>query len=102
MMDALRKTANGANLYGANLDGEKLSKTPLQINGLKWFVLISDNFMRIGCKRFTHEEWANFTDEEIDAMAFGALEFWRQWKTVLVAMCNAHNKRKGTSEEKVA
>ena len=95
----------GANLYGANLRsanlyGEKLSKTPLQINGLKWFVLISDNFMRIGCQRYTHEEWANFTDEEIAKMDFGALKFWRQWKISLVAMCSAHNKREEASEEK--
>ncbi len=96
---------DGANLYGANLRsanlyGEKLSKTPLQINGLKWFVLISDNFMRIGCQRYTHEEWANFTDEEIAKMDFGALKFWRQWKISLVAMCSAHNKREEASEEK--
>ena len=81
---------DGADLRGANLDGEKLSQTPLQVTGLKWFILISDNFMRIGCQRFTHEEWANFTDEEVVKLDFGALKFWRQWKASLVCMCHAH------------
>jgi len=89
----------GAYLRGADLDGEKLSQTPLQVNGLKWFVLISDGFMRIGCQRYTHEEWANFTDEEIVKMDFGALKFWRQWKTSLVAMCSAHKKQTEVRKE---
>ena len=84
---------HGADLYGADLHGEKLSQTPLQVNGLKWFILISDNFMHIGCQRFTHEEWANFTDEEIVKMDFGALKFWRQWKASLIAMCHAHKNK---------
>ena len=82
----------GADLRGANLDGEKLSKTPLQLNNLKWFVLISDKFLRIGCQRYTIEEWRNFTDEEIVKMDFGALKFWRQWKVSIMALCDAHNK----------
>ena len=49
--------------------------------------------MRIGCQRYTHNEWANFTDEEIVEMNFGALKFWRQWKVSLIAMCNAHKKQ---------
>jgi len=48
---------DGANLYGANLDGEKISKTPLSINGLRYWCLISDGFMRLGCKRHSHAEW---------------------------------------------
>ena len=91
---------DGANLRGANLDGEKLSKTPIQINNLKWFVLISDTFMRIGCQRYTIEEWRNFSDEEIVKMDFGALKFWRQWKVSLLAMCDAHNKREEDLENK--
>ena len=90
----------GADLRGADLDGEKLSKTPIQINNLKWFVLISDTFMRIGCQRYTIEEWRNFSDEEIVKMDFGALKFWRQWKVSLLAMCDAHNKREEDSENK--
>ncbi len=80
----------GADLYGADLDGEKISKSPLSIIGLRYWCLISDGFMRLSCKRFTHDEWANFTDDEINDMDIGALEFWKQWKSPLIAMCAAH------------
>ena len=80
----------GANLSGADLDGEKLTKSPLVITGLRYWCLISDGYMRLGCKRFTHEEWAEFSDDEIEKMDSCALEFWKQWKESLLAMCKAH------------
>ena len=46
--------------------------------------------MRLGCKRFTHAEWADFTDEQISDMDRHALKFWKQWKEPLLAMCAAH------------
>ena len=79
-----------ADLSGANLDGEKLTKSPLVITGLRYWCLISDGYMRLGCKRFTHEEWAEFSDDEIEKMDSCALEFWKQWKESLLAMCKAH------------
>ena len=79
-----------ANLRGADLDGEKLTKSPLVITGLRYWCLISDGYMRLGCKRFTHEEWAEFSDDEIEKMDSCALEFWKQWKESLLAMCKAH------------
>ena len=80
----------GANLDGANLDGEKISKNPLSVAGLRYWCLISDGFMRLGCKCFTHDEWANFNDDEISDMDIGALKFWKQWKEPLLTMCAAH------------
>ena len=88
----------GANLYGANLDGEKLTKSPLVVTGLRYWCLISDGYMRLGCKRFTHEEWAEFSDDVIEKMDCCALEFWKQWKESLLAMCKAHAVKPG--EEK--
>ena len=79
-----------ADLRGADLDGEKLTKSPLVITGLRYWCLISDGYMRLGCKRFTHEEWAEFSDDEIEKMDSCALEFWKQWKESLLAMCKAH------------
>ena len=79
-----------ANLYGADLDGEKITKSPLSVVGLRYWCLISDGYMRLGCKRFAHAEWADFTDEQISKMDSHALEFWRQWKHPLLAMCAAH------------
>ena len=88
----------GANLYGADLDGEKLVKTPLQLNNLKWFVLISDKYLRIGCQRFTIEEWRNFDDAAIVKMDFAALKFWRKWKAPIIALCDAHNTAENATE----
>ena len=90
---------HGANLYGADLDGEKLTKTPLQLNNLKWFVLISDKYLRIGCQRFTIEEWKNFDDETIVKMDSAALEFWRKWKASIIALCDAHTTAESSTEE---
>jgi len=92
LVKAVSEKANldGANLRGANLDGEKITKNPLSVSGIRYWCLISDAYMRLGCKRFTHDEWANFTDETIRDMDSGALDFWRQWKAPLLAMCAAH------------
>ena len=88
----------GANLRGADLDGEKLVKTPLQLNNLKWFVLISDKYLRIGCQRFTIEEWRNFDDAAIVKMDFAALKFWRKWKVPIMALCDAHATAENATE----
>ena len=89
---------DGANLDGANLDGERITKSPLAVAGLRYWCLISDGYMRLGCKRFTHGDWAGFSDNEIEAMDDDALEFWKQWKEPLLAMCKSHAVRSG--EEK--
>ena len=81
---------SSADLRYANLDGEKISKNPLSVVGLHYWCLISDGFMRLGCKRFTHAEWSAFSDEQISDMDSRALEFWRQWKAPLLAMCVEH------------
>ena len=86
---------DGVNLRGANLDGEKLTKSPLAVTGLRYWCLISDGYMRLGCKRFTHEEWAEFSDDEIEKMDSCALKFWKQWKGPLLAMCKAHAVKPG-------
>lgn len=98
-----RADLDGANLYGADLrgadlDGEKLVKTPLQLNNLKWFVLISDKYLRIGCQRFTIEEWRNFDDAAIVKMDFAALKFWRKWKVPIMALCDAHATAENATE----
>ena len=81
----------GANLRGANLDDEKLTKTPLQLNNLKWFVLISDSYLRIGCQRHSISDWEKFKDSEIEKMDSGALDFWKKWKNSILTICKAHS-----------
>ena len=80
----------GANLRGADLDGEILKRTPLTVTGLRWFVLITDGFLRIGCQRHSHADWANFSDEQIAQMDSHASAFWTTWKAPLLSMCAAH------------
>jgi hypothetical protein len=80
----------GANLRGADLYGEKLAIAPVSIIGLYWNVLISESYMRIGCKRYTHEEWGGFEDSEIAQMDSHASAFWKQWREPLLAMCKTH------------
>jgi len=82
---------DGAYLAGANLDGEVLNKAPISLINLQWSILITGQYMRIGCQRHTHEEWRDFTDAKIRNMAIGALAFWRKWKAPLLAICHANH-----------
>jgi uncharacterized protein YjbI with pentapeptide repeats len=79
-----------ANLRDANLSDERLIKEPMQIIGLFWFVLITQQYMSIGCQRHTHEEWAAFTDDDISEMHDNALEFWKANREFLLAACKLH------------
>jgi len=81
----------GADLDGANLAGEVLNKAPISLINLQWSILITGQYMRIGCQRHTHEEWRDFTDAEIGNMAIDALAFWRKWKAPLLAICHANH-----------
>ena len=82
----------GANLEGAKIDGEEITKEPLMIQGLYYWVLITESYMRIGCKRYTHQEWSEFKDPTIAAMDSKALDFWNEWKAPLMTMCEKHSK----------
>ena len=81
---------SGANLSGAKIDGEEISLAPLCVSGLHWWVLVTDGYMRIGCQRHTHQQWNDFTPEEIAEMADNAASFWLTWKQPLIAMCTQH------------
>jgi len=82
---------DGASLVGANLDGEILNKAPISLLNLHWPVLITSQYMRIGCQRHTHKEWGAFTNREIKSMAPGAISFWRKWKAPLLALCDINH-----------
>ena len=85
-------TANlyGANLYGAELNGEILTETPISILNLTWHILITSQYLTIGCQRHTHEEWEKFTDDEIAKMESRASEFWKVNKSWILGACKAH------------
>ena len=78
----------GANLRGADLAGEELKSNPVFIDGLKWKVTVTDQYMSIGCQRYTHSEWAAFDDARIASMHNLALEFWKRWGSALLEECN--------------
>ena len=76
----------GANLRGADLRdadlcgavGNKKELRTIQVD--TYSISFTDSIMQIGCKRFSHKEWENFTDAEISNMDSGALEWWKKWK----------------------
>ncbi|MBF0399938.1 MAG: pentapeptide repeat-containing protein [Magnetococcales bacterium] len=82
----------GADLIRADINGEILKSNPIIISNLRWPVLITERYMRIGCERHTHAEWATFSDYAIEAMHPTAAELWRVWKDPLLSMCASHAK----------
>jgi len=64
-----------------------LKSTPVFIYGLPWFVTITNEFLTIGCKTHKHNDWHEFDDEKINSMHINGLEFWHQWKGVLLSAC---------------
>ena len=88
--DLSRANRSYADLSSAKIDGEKITKDPLLITGLYYSCLITDGYMRLGCKRYTHAEWSEFNDSEIAAMDSRATDFWNKWKLPLLAMCKQH------------
>jgi hypothetical protein len=87
---------SGANLRDANLSGANLSGADLagaignnkEVKSLqlgKYYITILVGIkIHIGCQDRTVEEWENFTDKEISEMDTGALEWWKEWKEVIL------------------
>ena len=82
LSDANLSVANlrGANLSGADLRcfGDMEIIFTLQLD--TWQIGFTKDVLQIGCKRFSHEEWCNFSDDEISNFDSNALKFWRKWK----------------------
>lgn len=87
--DLTRANLTGANLTGA--DGKKttIEKTPIQISGLRWHIIIFDKDMRIGCEYHSLADWWLYDDARIKKMDCTALEFCNQYKTMLQGICAA-------------
>lgn len=84
-----RANLTWANLTGA--DGKKttIEKTPIQISGLRWHIIIFDKDMRIGCEYHSLADWWLYDDARIKKMDRTALEFCNQYKTMLQGICAA-------------
>ncbi|HCJ0355570.1 pentapeptide repeat-containing protein [Acinetobacter baumannii] len=96
LSDADLRGANlrGADLSDADLRGADLSDAkaaPLIVYGLRWNVIISGlGKMRIGCQEHEVSEWKSFDDARITRMDSEALEFWNQYKSMLLNMCDSY------------
>ena len=77
----------GADLRDANWYGEKLKKEPIQIIGLKYFIIITPEQIKIGCEIHKTDEWAEFSDEEIVKMdgKYGLL-WWEDNKKMIMGI----------------
>ena len=47
-------------------------------------VVLTTEFIKIGCQLHNVEEWVNFEDRQIKAMDIGALEWWSKWKNFII------------------
>ena len=88
---------SGANLIKANLSGANLSYANLYytVGNGKELITIQTNYytltmtkdiIQIGCMVYTYEEWLNFSDTVIKGMDSKALEFWQQYKDIVLQM----------------
>ena len=96
-----RANLGGANLRGINLRGINLGGTNLKDANLRccigngrevkslqigtYLISYTKEVLNIGCQSFSHEEWFNFTNEEIKSFDNNndALEWWNLNKTIL-------------------
>jgi len=83
---------SGAKLFDAKLFGQKIQRAPIQINNLIWPIIITEHHMKIGCQVHTHQEWEDFTGDELAAMDNDAFEFAEKWRSILLMMCHEHAK----------
>ena len=97
--DLSRAFLSGANLSGANLSGADLSgdvkikQPPIQLDAIKYGIIIFDAHMKIGCEFHSIAEWYGFDDRRILEMdGKGALEWWKRWKDPLMAICKAEGR----------
>ena len=96
------KDANleGADLLFANLEYANLSDVVLEncvgngrevqsIQTSKYLINITKDDIQIGCKRHSIEAWLSFSDNAIQDMDKGALDWWNIYKPILVSLLEA-------------
>ena len=83
----------GANLLGADLFGEKLTTTPAQVIGYKYFIFIAGEKMKIGCELRSIDEWNNFERSDIVEMdGDNAWLWWKEHKPLIMPIAKHHQK----------
>ena len=69
-----------ANVYGKN------------IVSLLDNVTITDKVKKIGCEFHSIDEWASFSDVEIENMDYGALNWWNDHKELIIGLAKANSR----------
>ena len=81
----------GADLRGADYNGEKLDKKPIQLSGLKYYILITKEYIKIECELHKVSEWKKFTNKEILAMdGKEGLIWWKKYKKFILDANKLH------------
>ena len=82
--ETLKETLEDANLIDANLEGVNGNLKELKNMQIETYsISFTKDILQIGCKRFSHTEWQNFSDDEINKMDKQALSFWTKWKAFI-------------------
>ena len=72
------------------------AKALLSLNGLRWPVSTDGKSIQIGCQHHSVDEWRAFDDRVIAKMDSAALEFWKEYKLVVLDLAEV---RKNMEEE---
>lgn len=87
-----------ADLSGAKMFNAEITKPPLQIGcGFRWFTIITETHIHIGCQVHTAVEWFKFTDEQISNMHYDALVWWKEHRDIIKALYEKHSGKKITA-----
>ena len=88
--DLRRTDLREADLWGADLWGTIGNNRELKtIQAGAYTISYTTDIIQIDCKKYSKEEWFNFTDEEISNMDSNALAWWKVWKSILKQILGA-------------
>ena len=87
-----------ANLSSASLSftiiyGEKITKKPIQLYGLKYEVMILEKQIKIGCELHDAKDWGKFKDLRISKMSSDAVDWWKIHKPIILGLHEEHVKK---------
>jgi hypothetical protein len=80
-------------VYNSSVDNSSVSIDTLSISGTTWMITYTDTHIKIGCRNHTYAEWENFTDREISKMDNNALEWWNEWKGLVLSLALKHRQK---------
>lgn len=79
-----------AQLVGAYLNGERLTKSPIFIHG-EYFCIVTENNLEVNDRSYSHKYWELVTDNQLKSHYIDC-EFWKTYGESLLALCKAHAK----------